>query len=57
MTIANSSRIPITTNTITVCAFATTCEPTRFRAVIASTIATAKTFAHAAFSPANSALA
>ena len=54
---ANSPRLPSTTKTITVCARATTCDPTMLTTVIAMMIRAANIFVHVALPPANAALA
>ena len=48
VTIEKKTRMPITTRTMTPCAFATAPEPTTFSVPIASTITTANTLAHVA---------
>lgn len=57
VTTAKMTRMPSTTYTITVCALATSPDPTMFTAVITTMISAAKTLAQAAFSPATAALA
>src|SRR5215475_15307915 len=50
VTTAKTTRIPTTTYTITVCAFATSLDPTTFTAVMTTMTSAAKNFAQAAFS-------
>ena len=54
---ANNARLPITTKTITVCARATTCDPTMLRTVITRMMRTANSFVHITLPSANTALA
>ena len=57
VTTAKKVRIPRTIKTITVCALATSFDPTMFTAVMTMMISAANTLAQTLFSPANIALA
>lgn len=57
MTIEKKTRMPITTRTMSPCAFATAPEPMTFSVPIASTISTANTLAQVAFPSVNIELA
>jgi hypothetical protein len=46
VTATNTARIPTITNTIRVCAFATSCGPTTTTSAIATTTADVKTLSH-----------
>jgi hypothetical protein len=54
---ANTARLPITMTTITVCARATTFDPTMLTTVITTMIRAANIFVHITLPPANAALA